>query len=216
LVLANSPWKDAYLAFNQTVLSIHLGHVVVHHSVNAWINDGLMVFFFFLVGLEIKNQLVHGELSEPHKALLPVLAALGGIIAPALIYVAFNHDGPNISGWGIPVATDIAFALGVLSVLGSRIPIALRIFLLTLATADDIGGILVIAIFYAAHIFWPAVVAAILLSLVILALDKGGIRQGQSLFYCLDRIMDCHFYVGNSSHDRRRDHRSFDACACLD
>ncbi len=120
-----------------------------HLDLRAWVNDALMAFFFFFAGLEIKREIVHGDLRDPKAAALPAIAALGGMVVPAMIYVAFNHGGDDSGGgWGIPMATDIAFAVGVLSLLGDRVPGGAKIFLLTLAIADDIGAIVVIAIFY--------------------------------------------------------------------
>jgi NhaA family Na+:H+ antiporter len=141
------------------------------------VNDGLMVIFFFLMGLEIKRELVHGELSSVRRALLPATAALGGMIAPALIYTLFNAGSEGAHGWGVPVATDIAFALGVLSLLGRRVPFSVRVFLLALAIADDIGGILVIAIFYTSHIDLVAMGVAALILVAVFASNRIGIRS---------------------------------------
>jgi NhaA family Na+:H+ antiporter len=148
LIAANSPWAETYAAFRDTEISIDLVFVSLSLNLKHWVNDGLMTVFFFVVGLEIKRELLHGELNAWDKAALPVFAALGGMVVPALIYLAFNWDGPGRQGWGIPMATDIAFALGVLALLGERITSQLRVFLLALATVDDIGAILVIAVFY--------------------------------------------------------------------
>ena len=150
LVWANSPWHEAYETLWHTHLDVTLGADLLHIDLSLvhWVNDGLMVIFFFLVGLEIKREIVHGELRDPRKAALPALAALGGMIAPAGIYMLLNSGADSFDGWGIPMATDIAFAVAVVSLVGDRIPSAARIFLLTLAIADDIGAILVIAVFY--------------------------------------------------------------------
>ena len=142
--ITNSSFGENYLHFwHQEIgtpfISMHLEH---------WVNDLLMAFFFFLVGLEIKRELVIGELSSPKKVLLPLLAAIGGMLFPALIFFAFNAGSENIHGWAIPTATDIAFSLGVLSLLGKRVPLSLKVFLTALAIIDDLGGILIIAIFY--------------------------------------------------------------------
>jgi NhaA family Na+:H+ antiporter len=162
MVWANSPWREVYRAWNDLSLG--------GHTVNQWINDALMAIFFFVVGLEIKGQCVHGELRTFRTAFLPVAAAVGGMVLPALIYIGFTWGTPSARGWGIPVATDIAFALGVMSLLGNRVPTSLRVFLLTLATADDIGGILIIAIFYSSNLSWVALVAAMALVAVMSAL----------------------------------------------
>jgi NhaA family Na+:H+ antiporter len=148
LALANSPWGDAFLAFWKTPVGFEFGELGMRHSLQHWVNDALMAVFFFLVGLEVKRELVHGELRDPRRAALPIAAALGGMIAPAAIYLLLIGDGPGRGGWGIPMATDIAFVVGCMAVLGKRIPVGLRVLLLTLAIADDIGAILVIAIGY--------------------------------------------------------------------
>ena len=149
LVWANSPWSDVYHEILETHITIEVGDLLhLDESVLHWINDALMAIFFFVVGLEIKRELVVGELREPRAAALPAIAAVGGMVVPALIYTAFNSSGPELHGWGIPMATDIAFAIGVVSLLGSRVPSAMKVFLLTLAIVDDIGAIAVIAIFY--------------------------------------------------------------------
>lgn len=154
LILANSPISSAYFSFWQ--LRIGGNHLMpfFQKSLLAWINDGLMVVFFLLVGLEIKKEVMLGELSTVRKAILPILAALGGMLAPACIFILLNTHTPTASGWGIPVATDIAFSLGVLAMAGSRVPKALKVFLCTLAIADDLGAILVIALFYSKGIAW--------------------------------------------------------------
>lgn len=152
MVVANSPLAPFYFEGLQTVI---LGLTVQH-----WINDGLMALFFFVVGLEIKKELVEGELNTWQKALLPAAAAVGGMLVPALIYWALNPQSPMVRGWGIPMATDIAFALGVLAVLGSRIPRSLKIFLMALAIIDDLGAVSVIAIFYSGPLQWWALALA--------------------------------------------------------
>lgn len=157
LAWANSPWGESYDAFWHTPVGLVVGEVFrLELSLGHWVNDGLMTLFFFVVGMEIKRELVQGELSTRTKAMLPLLGAVGGMVAPAGIYAAFHAGGPAISGWGIPMATDIAFAVAALSVLGSRVPASLRIFLLALAIADDLGAVAVIAIFYTAEIHLSA------------------------------------------------------------
>ena len=148
LLWANSPWSGSYESFWHTEISVTIGSFEVSEDLLHWVNDGLMVIFFFVVGLEIKRELVAGELNEWRKAALPAVAALGGMIVPALIYVAMNVGGSGSAGWGIPMATDIAFAVGVLTLFGTRAPTSLKVFLLSLAIVDDIGAILVIAVFY--------------------------------------------------------------------
>jgi NhaA family Na+:H+ antiporter len=149
LLLANSSLAGTYGALLDTPVSIRIGALGVDKNLLHWINDGLMAVFFFHVGLEIKRELIEGELSTVKQAALPAIGALGGMIVPALIYVALNHGNPTaLAGWAIPTATDIAFAVGVLALVGSRIPPSLKIFLLALAIIDDLGAILIIAIFY--------------------------------------------------------------------
>ena len=148
LVWANSPWAESYHDLTHTYLGISLGDDTFKLSLKHWVNDLLMVVFFFVVGLEIKREMLLGELSSLRKAILPIMAAVGGMLVPAGIYLAFNAGGPGQNGWGIPMATDIAFALGILALFGSRAPLGLKVFLTALAIADDLGAVLVIALFY--------------------------------------------------------------------
>lgn len=149
LIVVNSPLQNIYSDFWHTKLSIGLGGFSLSMDLRHWINEALMAFFFLVVGLEIKRELVRGELTNLRVAALPVGAAVGGMLVPAAIYAVFNINPETFRGWGIPIATDIAFAVAVLSLLGRRVPLALKLFLLTLAIADDIGAIFVIALFYA-------------------------------------------------------------------
>lgn len=176
LLLANSPWSAAYAAFWHTHVDVTLGSFHVEADLHHVVNDGLMAIFFFVVGLEIKRELVRGALSSFRKAALPAVAAVGGMVVPALAYVAVVGGGEAVRGWGIPMATDIAFALGVLGVLGSRIPSSVRVFLLALAVVDDVGAILVIAIFYSGPIQWSALGAAAVVLAGIVVLQRLGIR----------------------------------------
>ena len=163
LVIANTDLLDAYEHFWETTVSLDLGDThILELSLHAIVNDGLMTLFFLLVSLEIKREMVFGELRDPKAAALPIVAALGGMVVPALIYVAFNAGTDHSQGWGIPMATDIAFAVAVLTSLGSRVPLGARLFLLTLAIVDDLGAILVIAVFYSSGIAfgWLATAAA--------------------------------------------------------
>ncbi|MGH9215439.1 MAG: Na+/H+ antiporter NhaA [Acidimicrobiales bacterium] len=177
LTWANSPWDASYRDLWTTRLSVSLGERQLDLDLRQWINDGLMAIFFFVVGLEIKRELVEGELRDPRRALLPVCAALGGMLVPALIYVAFNAGGEGSDGWGIPMATDIAIAVGVLSLMGSRLSASLKLFLLALAIVDDIGAILVIAVFYADDIHGDALLAAVGLALAVAAMRRWGVRS---------------------------------------
>jgi len=152
LVWANSPFAESYFELWHMKAKIGIGDFVLNKSLAHWINDGLMAMFFFVIGLEIKRELLIGELSSPKKAALPIVAAAGGILIPALIYIVLNPSLPQSSGWGVPVATDIAFAIGVLALLGDRVPLSLKIFLTSLAIVDDIGAVLIIALFYTSDI----------------------------------------------------------------
>jgi Na+:H+ antiporter, NhaA family len=152
LAWANSPWANSYHALWHTQVRIGAGPITVTESRHDWVNDGLMSIFFFLVGLEIKREILIGELSSLRKAAFPFIAAVGGSAVPALLYLIVAHGGEGNSGWGVPMATDIAFALGVLALLGSRVPVGLKVFVTALAIVDDIFAVLVIAVFYTSHI----------------------------------------------------------------
>ena len=174
---ANSPWREEYFELWGTHVLVDARVFLLDLDLRDWINDGLMTLFFFLMGLEIKRELVHGELSSPRRALLPAAAALGGMVAPAAIYTAFNAGGEGADGWGVPMATDIAFALGVLSLLSRRIPFSLKVFLLALAIADDIGAVIVIAVFYTAHIDFVALGFAALTLASIVLINRSDVRD---------------------------------------
>jgi NhaA family Na+:H+ antiporter len=169
LVWANSPWSDAYSHILHTKVGISWGGATHALTVHHWINDGLMVIFFFVVGLEIKRELLIGRLSSIKKAMMPVMAAVGGMVVPAMIYAVLNAGGDGARGWGVPMATDIAFSLGMLAVLGSRVPTSLKIFLTAAAIADDLGAVLVIALFYAetTRIAWLFVAMGFLAALYV-------------------------------------------------
>ena len=165
LVWANSPAAASYEGLWQTPMSLHIGEqALVSLDLRHWINDALMALFFFVVGIEIKRELIDGELTSARRAALPILAAFGGLLLPALIFLSLNAGGPGMSGWGIPIATDIAFAVGVLALFGSRVPRALKVLLLSIAIVDDIAAIVVIALFYSGDIeLLPLGIAGLLL-----------------------------------------------------
>ncbi len=176
LVWANSPWSETYGRLWQTPASLHVGGWGVEEDLRGWVNDGLMTFFFLLVGMEIKRELTTGELREWRAAALPMIAALGGMVAPALLYLALNAGGPGADGWGIPMATDVAFALGVLTVSATFAPQSLKPFLLTLAIVDDIGAIVVIAAFYSGGVAWLPLAAAAAIWVLIIVSQRLHIR----------------------------------------
>jgi NhaA family Na+:H+ antiporter len=177
LMWANSPWRASYFELWNYTLTFDFGFFEISDHLSHWINDGLMAVFFFLVALEMKSQLVSGELSSPRQAALPAVAAVGGMLGPAAIYLLRNPSGPAAHGWGIPMATDIAFALGVMAMLGNRIPLSLRTFLLALAVVDDIGAILVIAVYYTAGISLPALATSAVLLVVLVGMKMIGVRS---------------------------------------
>jgi NhaA family Na+:H+ antiporter len=177
LAWANSPWAESYFTLGHVELGFKIGETERTLSVHDWINDFLMAIFFFVVGLEIKREMVVGALSTFKTAVLPVAAALGGMIAPAVIYFALNPRGEASHGWGVPMATDIAFALGVLALFGKRVPIGLKVFLTALAIADDLGAVLVIALFYTSQLDWTGVIAAGFFLLLIALSSRLGVRN---------------------------------------
>jgi NhaA family Na+:H+ antiporter len=176
LAWANSPRGDLYEWFWELPVTVGVGDASFAHSIRFWINDGLMVIFFLVVGLEIRREIHEGELSDLRRATLPVAAAFGGMAVPALIYVALNSRGPGRDGWGVPMATDIAFAVGILALLGRRVPNAIRILLLAVAIIDDIGAILVIALFYSSGIQWGGLAVAGAGIALVLVLQWIGVR----------------------------------------
>lgn len=177
LLLANSPYVDAYVNFFHTKIDFNVGEWKLSHSLHHWINDGLMAIFFFMIGLEVKREILIGELASIKQAMLPVLAAIGGMVLPALIYLSINYDTPGVNGWGIPMATDIAFAISALIILGKRVSPSLVSFLVALAIVDDIGAVLVIAIFYTDTINILPLGLAGVSFLIMLAFNRFGIHS---------------------------------------
>lgn len=176
LILANTPFTDAYMHFFHTNISLNIGSWTLSHSLHHWINDGLMAFFFFIVGLEIKREVLIGELSNIKVAMLPILAAIGGMILPALIYTSINYGGEGANGWGIPMATDIAFAISALVLLGNRVSASLVTFLVALAIVDDLGAVLVIALFYTEQIHFIPLFFATISFLLLVSFNRFGIH----------------------------------------
>jgi NhaA family Na+:H+ antiporter len=176
LAWANSPWAASYAGILHTPLGVSLGPWELRLPLEHWVNDGLMALFFFLVGMEIKHELAHGELSSRDRAMLPLFGAVGGMIAPAGIYLLLHAGGPAAAGWGVPMATDIAFAVAALAVLGPRVPSGLKVFLLALAIVDDLGAVTVIALFYTHGISSIALAAAALGLVLIYTMHRVGVR----------------------------------------
>jgi NhaA family Na+:H+ antiporter len=177
LLLANSPLAPAFLGFWETPIVFSAGALHFEHSLQHWINDGLMALFFFVVGLEVKRELVLGQLRDVRQAALPIAGALGGMLLPAAVYLLLQHEGPGRAGWGIPMATDIAFVVGCMVVLGSRVPSGLRVMMLTLAITDDLGAILVIAIGYSSGIHGTALAIGFALVALVLLCARLGVRS---------------------------------------
>ena len=196
LVWANSPWKSSYSSLLHAELLLDAGPVSLHLTVQEFVNDALMAFFFFVVGIEIKREFVKGELRDRRAAALPVIAALGGVLLPAAIYVALNHGTPDAHGWGIPMATDIAFAVGIVSLLGNRVPVALKLFLLTLAVVDDLIAIGVIAVFYSQSIRAAWLVAAIGLLVLVWLMRRRRIWYGPLYIVLAVAVWYCTFRSG--------------------
>jgi Na+:H+ antiporter, NhaA family len=177
LAIANSPLAPAYNHLWELPLTLGIAPYELSLTLHAWINDGLMALFFLLVGLEIKRELLAGELSSAQQAALPIACAIGGMVVPAAIYLIFNFHAPGAHGWGIPMATDIAFALGALNLIAPRAPIGAKVLLTALAIVDDMGAVLVIAVFYSETIVWSALAGAALTLLVLIALNVSGVRH---------------------------------------
>ena len=198
LLWANSPWGGAYEAAAHLEIAIRVGPWELVKTLLHWINDGLMAIFFFLVGLEIKREMQTGELASPRLAALPIAAAIGGMAVPAAIYTLCNQGGPGASGWGVPMATDIAFSLGILAMLGKRVPAALKGFLAALAIVDDLGAVLVIAVFYTESISWGSLAGGAALLALSLGLNHLGVRR--PLAYALIGIVIWLLFLRSGVH----------------
>ncbi|MCK4839560.1 MAG: Na+/H+ antiporter NhaA, partial [Desulfobulbaceae bacterium] len=177
LYIANSQWNEAYHHLLKMPFTIGVPGFQLSKTLHHWINDGLMAMFFFVVGLELKREALVGELADPKQAMLPIIAAAGGMLVPVLIYIGINPEGHTLDGWGVPMATDIAFALGTLGLLGKRIPKNLLTFLVALAIVDDLGAVLVIALVYTETINLLALAVAGAMLLLLVSLNLGGIRR---------------------------------------
>src|SRR5262249_39662554 len=177
LAIANSPLSAAYTHLWEIPFTLGIIPYELSLSLHEWINDGLMAVFFLLVGLEIKRELLAGELSSPQQAALPIACAIGGMVVPGLIYLIFNLGGPGAHGWGIPMATDIAFALGALNLIAPQAPIGAKVLLTALAIVDDMGSVLVISFFYSEAIVWSALAGAAVTLLVLIGFNRIGIRH---------------------------------------
>ena len=198
LIWTNSAIGETYHSFWHTEVSFSFGHFHINKTLVHWINDGFMSLFFFTVGLEIKREILVGELATPKKALLPVIAALGGMVVPGLIYAILNVGSPSISGWGVPVATDIAFALGAVAVFGRRLPVGLRIFLAAFAIADDLGAVVIIAIFYTKEIVWSYLFISLFLILGLAVANFLWIRW--TIIYATLGLAVWFFVLGSGVH----------------
>jgi NhaA family Na+:H+ antiporter len=178
MVAENSLFKPFYDALLNTPVGVRVGALEIDKPLLLWINDGLMAVFFFLVGMEIKRELLDGELSDPARIVLPGIAAIGGMVVPAAIFIYFNYGDPQaMSGWAIPMATDIAFALGILSLLGSRVPVSLKLFLLTIAIIDDLGAIVIIALFYSSDISIASLMVSAGALVVLFVINRSGVMR---------------------------------------
>jgi Na+:H+ antiporter, NhaA family len=188
LILANGGWSDVYQNILHTSAGFHIEQWKFDKTIHHWVNDGLMALFFFVVGLELKREILVGELSSPRLAALPIVAAIGGMVLPALVYYVINPDGSAARGWGIPMATDIAFALGVIALLAGRVPKSLITFLVALAIVDDLGAVVVIALFYTKQLIWQFLIIGAGLTGLMLVMNLVGIRK-PLLFFLVGTLL---------------------------
>ena len=195
---SNSTWSESYFHLLETDLGFQIGGLKLSTTLHHAVNDGLMAVFFFVVGLEIKREMVAGELASLTRAAFPIGAALGGMVVPALIFAAFNHGLPTARGWGIPMATDIPFALGILALLGSRIPSSLKVFLMALAIIDDLGSVLVIAVFYTKEISWIGLGNAAVAFAIPVLFNVAGFRR--PILYVLPGIAMWYLLLSSGVH----------------
>ena len=198
LTIANSNLGEAFETLLSTQIGFSSQYIQLDYSLSLWINDGLMAIFFLLVGLEIKREIIEGELSSPKKAAMPIFAAIGGMLLPAGVYAIFNMGTPTVHGWGIPMATDIAFALGVISLLGKRVPASLKIFLAALAIADDLGAILVIAIFYTEELHWMQLLYCAGILALLITMNRFGVKK--LFFYIIPGVFLWYFVHHSGIH----------------
>jgi NhaA family Na+:H+ antiporter len=198
IIWANTPYADQYFELWQYHLSFSLGEFGLSKPLFLWINDGLMAIFFFVIGLEIKREILGGELSSFKKATLPFFAALGGIFVPLALFLLLNSGKPGAEGWGIPMATDIAFSLGILKLLGKRVPLGLKIFLTTFAIIDDIGAVLVIGIFYTSNVMWLYIIIAMVLLFILMLINK--LQIDYHILYLLIGLVIWYLFLKSGIH----------------
>ncbi|MDP2414584.1 Na+/H+ antiporter NhaA [Daejeonella sp.] len=198
LSVANSSLANSFENLLETNLGFSTSNIHLEYSISLWINDGLMAIFFLLVGLEIKREIIEGELSNPKKATMPIMAAIGGMLFPAAIYAFFNTGTLTANGWGIPMATDIAFALGIISLLGKRVPASLKVFLAALAIADDLGAILVIALFYTNELHWMQLLYSGGILAILIIMNQSGVKK--LIFYIIPGIFLWYFVHHSGIH----------------
>ncbi len=198
IIIANTGLSTTYFSFLETKLTIGFGDFKLSKALILWINDGLMAIFFFVIGLEIKRELIAGELKSLKKSSLPIIAAIGGMILPISIYFSLNSTEAGFKGWGIPMATDIAFSLGILNLLGKKVPLSLKIFLTAFAIIDDLGAVIIIAIFYSSHIYWNYILISLGIYALLILLTY--LRIEARYFYLLCGIIIWYLFLKSGVH----------------